>query len=451
MKKRILPLLLTVAMLLGIAPPIAEAASTLEEAMADVRIYARPEKLNWLTMNGTIREQEYTYYLYQSEQTGETKEIPAYCTDPRLYGVPWVMDHNASVDSVHYSAESTITDPKLIGIVSSGYPHMTLADLGLQSAEEAYYATKTAVWIYLLGNWTLSGLGVNPNLPGADKEAAQRVLQATKTLYQLGMGWTSVVSPKLTATPDRSTAYKATVNGEECYQQIFTIDSDTWSLTPVELSLEEGAPAGTKIMSMDDDEISQIILSTERVSGGGFQAKVKVVYPKDSIEGETGTCQLILNSTVVEYKLYYANTLESDRYGNLQRYILDTDPNTPVNATAISSYSAEPDTPDTPETPPDPTPEESTLKIIKLESGTEKPLAGAVFRVLYPDGSVYGSFSTDSSGTVTLPIDVFGNYTVQEVIPPQYHLLPEHTTQNVIVTAENGGVLTFHNEPFGEL
>ncbi|MBR1566727.1 MAG: Cys-Gln thioester bond-forming surface protein, partial [Oscillospiraceae bacterium] len=451
MKKRIVSLLLAVLMVIGMTPimPTVNAASTLEEAMKDVNVYAKSQKLNWLTMNGSVKEQEYTYYLYQSVQTGETKEIPAYCVDPRLYGVPWIKDHNGSVESIRYSAESTVSDPKICGIISNGYPHMSLSDLGLQSVDEAYYATKTAVWIYLLGNWSVSGLGVNPNLTGADKEAAQRVLQATKTIYQRGMYWTELVSPKLTATPDRSTAYATTINGEDCYQQIFTIDSNTWALTPVLLSLDEGAPAGTKIMSLENDEISQIKLATERTSGAGYQAKVKVVYPKSSIEGETGTCQLVLNTTVVEYKLFYAHTLEADKYGNLQNYILDTDPDTPATATAISSYSSEP-TPD-PDPDPDPTPEESTLKIIKLEEGTEKPLAGAEFRVLYPDGSVYGVYHTDSSGMITLPIKVFGNYTVTETVAPKYHLLPTHTTQQVIVTATQGGVLTFYNAPFGSL
>ena len=315
MKKRMLSLFLAVMMLVGMIPitPSAHAASTLEEAMKDVSVYAHSQKLNWLTMNGSVKEQEYTYYLYQSVQTGETKEIPAYCVDPRLYGVPWIKDHNGSVDSIRYSAESTVSDPKLVGIISNGYPHMTLNDLGLQSVDEAYYATKTAVWIYLLGNWTVSGLGINPNLSGADKEAAQRVLQATKTIYQRGMYWNEMVSPKLTATPDKSTAYAAVVNGQECYQQVFVIDSDTWALTPVKLSLDEGAPAGTKIMSMDNDEISQIKLSTERTSGAGYQAKVKVVYPKSAVEGQTGTCQLILNASVVEYKLFYESRLMRSR------------------------------------------------------------------------------------------------------------------------------------------
>ncbi len=315
-------MLLAVLMLVGMMPmPLANAASTLEEAMADVSVYAKDKSLNYLTMNGSVKEQHYTYYLYQSVQTGESKEIPAYCVDPRLYGVPATVPEETAI---HYSAESTVNDPKICGIISNGYPHMTLDDLGLQSVDEAYYATKTAVWIYLLGDWTISGLGVNPSLSGAEKEAAQRVLTATKAIYQRGMYWTEMVSPKMTATPDQTTAYLTTINGTEYYQQVFTIDSNTWALTPVLLSLDEGAPAGTKIMSMDNDEISQVKLATTRTPGAGYQAQVKVVYPKSVVEGESGTCQLRLSATVVEYKLFYAHTLEADRYGKLQNYILDT-------------------------------------------------------------------------------------------------------------------------------
>ena len=38
---------------------------TLEEAMAEVDVYARNETLDWLTMNGSVKEQHYTYYNYR--------------------------------------------------------------------------------------------------------------------------------------------------------------------------------------------------------------------------------------------------------------------------------------------------------------------------------------------------------------------------------------------------
>ena len=447
MKKRFMAMLLTVAMVLGMMATPASAASSLQEAMSEVNIYARNTDLVWLTMNGSVKTQWYTYYNFTSA-SGETKEIPAYCVDPRLYGVPAKVPEGTAIK---YSATETITDPKVMGIISNGYPHMTFADLGVNSIEEAYYATKTALWCYLLGNWNVSGLGINPALTGADKEAAQRVLQATKAIYQRGMRWTSIPTPKLSATPDTSTAVAATIKGADCYAQTFTVTTGTWSLEPVLISLAEGAPSGAKITDMDGDEISSLNVNDAEYGSDGYSWKVKVVYPKSSIEGESGTAKIVLRSTVVQYELYFAKTLEADKYGNIQEYVLDTDPRISPTASAISSYSNEPDTPDTPDNPGDPTPEASTLKIIKLEEGTEKPLAGAIFRVLYPNGEEYGSFSTDNSGTITLPVKVFGNYTVTELVPPQYHTLPTHTTQHVTVTATTGGVLTFRNAPFGSL
>ena len=445
MHKRILSLILALATVLSMIVVPASAAPTLEEAMADVNVYADKTDLNWLTMNGSVKTQWYTYYNYTSP-SGTTKEVPAYCVDPELYGVPVKVPEGTPI---RYGADHLEDDPKLVGIISNGYPHMSLETLGVTSKQQAYYATKMALWCYLIGSWNISNLGINPSLTGADRQVAENVLKAAKDIYQRGMYWDQMYQPKLTATPDRSTPYLATVNGEEVYQQVFTIDSDTWALEPVRVSLEQGAPEGTKIMSMDNTEISQFKLSTMRTSGAGYQAQIKVVYPKSAVEGNSGSAKLKFDTVVVEYKIYYAKTLQRSEYGDIQDYLLDTDPDTPISADAISTFSTNPPPPPPP--PPTPDPEDSTLKIIKLEEGTEKPLAGAVFDVWYPDGSKYGSFSTDESGTITLPINVFGNYTVTERVPPKYHILPEISTQHVTVTEETGGVLTFWNAPYGNL
>ena len=95
--RKIISALLVMITVLGMLPAGVLAASSLEEAMEEVNIYAKNEDLDWLTMNGAVKIQHYTYYLYQSPQTGELAQIPAYCVDPRLYGVPALVPEGSSI------------------------------------------------------------------------------------------------------------------------------------------------------------------------------------------------------------------------------------------------------------------------------------------------------------------------------------------------------------------
>ena len=73
--------------------------------------------------------------------------------------------------------------------------------------------------------------------------------------------------------------------------------------------------------------------------GGTF----KVLYPVESIQGQAGSVQLSLNCEVYAYAVFFASCLEKDEYGNLQNYVVDTDPTTTLNFNAISSYADTPE------------------------------------------------------------------------------------------------------------
>lgn len=440
MKKRILSLFLAVLLLVGLLPTSALAASSLEDAMREVSIYARNDDLNWLTMNGSVRTQHYTYYRYTSVLDGSTTEVPAYCVDPNLYGVPALVPEGTAI---HYTCSETVSDPKVCGIVSNGYPHVDLRTLGVNSVEEAYYATKTALWCYILrGSWSINRLGINPALTGADKEAAQRVLKATQDIYYRGMLWNVMISPRLTAQPDRASAYPVTIDGESYYQQIFTVTTETWAIgQKAAVTLAGSVPAGAKIVDLQNRETATVALTT--AGEIGFQGKIKVLYPAASIEGKTGNVQLNLSATVVQYAIFYAVCAEKDRYGNVQNYMLDTDPHIPIVGSAVSNFSAA--------AAPDVPVEETALKIVKVEEGTNTPLEGAIFRVTNPDGTVLGSFSTGSDGTVTIPVDIVGHYTVEEVTAPKWHTLSAQPTQHVTVLHGKTAVVTYENAPYGNL
>ena len=437
MKKRLLSLFLAFVTLLGILPTAALAANTEEEALGEVDIYNGGYELSYLTINGRIRTQDYTYFNYVDAK-GQKKEVPAYCVNPNIKGVPQTVGVG---ESIKYLANERSSDPKVVGIISNGYPHRSLGELKLDNKYQAYYATKMALWCYLLSNWNIANLKVAPGLTGSELDIGNRILAAAKDIYKRGTTYNYMLEPRMTATPDKSAAYSVTVDGKQYKQQVFTIWSETWVYDydiAVSFADPGSVPQGTRIVDENDQDITAV---TTKWTGDGYGGKFKVLYPADSIEGESGSVQLSLTADVAQYAAMYAVCQEKDKYGNLQNYICDLDNSRHMELAAVSSYTGggEPD------------PKETALKIVKLEEGTKIPLEGAVFSVYDPEGRKVGSFSTSPDGTVIIPLTLEGHYTVTEEIPPQYHLLSEERTQHADVEYNKVATLTFWNAPYGSI
>ena len=437
MKKRLVSMLLALVMVLGMLPATALAASSEEEALGEVNIYNGEQKLSYLSINGRIRELIYTYFNHV-DANGRTKEIPAYCVNPNIYGVPQTVGPG---ESIKYIAKEKGSDPKVMGIIASGYPTRGLSELKLENKYHAYYATKMALWCYLLPNWNINNLKVNPNLTGAELQRARAILAAAKDIYVRGTAWNKIYSPRVTAVPDRDTAYAVTVDGQQYKQQVFTIHSDTWVCNyaiRVAFSDPASVPAGARIVDMNNKDITTITTSG---TGDGYGGKFKVLYPAAAVAGKTGSVQLSFTTDVYKYAVFYAVCAEQNKYGKLQNYMCDTDPTVTMRLSAYSNFSdgEKPEAPDT------------GLKIIKLEKGTDTPLSGAIFEVVDPDGATVGTFATGSDGTVTIPLTLAGSYTVYERVAPLDHLLSDMPAQNIRVEYGKVAELTCWNEPYGTL
>ena len=457
MKRRIAALLLALLTVLGVFPVTALAAANIPDALGEVDIYHSGEKMDYLSINGQARSQTYTYYNYKAPD-GSTKQIPAYCVNPNTAGVPQKVPAGSSIQ---YLADDKATDPKVTGTVASGYPHRTLDALGLNSPQEAYYATKMALWCYLISGWNIQDLQVNPSC--SDQAAAQRVLTAAKKIYSDGMCWTVDKNPRITLTPDQTEPYPVTVNGTDYLQQVYTLESETWvdgELVDVAFADPGAVPAGTRITDMNDKDITRIPVYTP--TGTNFSGQFKLLIPAGS---PSGSVQMTFSANVHNYAVFYAVCQETGKYGPLQKYMVDTDPRQALKTDAVTSWTTagtpDPDpiptptpTPDPTPTPtPDPTPTPTppgNLTIIKRETGTLTLLDGAIFEVVGPNGDTIGMFST-VDGMISIPDLVPGNYTVYERVPPEFHLLSRNPAQNVTVQEGQTATLTFDNAPFGEL
>ena len=436
MKKRFLSILLAMVMAFSILPTASLAAGSVEEALGEIDIYNGGQELSYLMINGRVRTLIYTYYNYVNAK-GEIKEIPAYCVNPNTTGVPQTVDVG---ESIEYLAEEKTSDPKVLGIVANGYPTRSLEELGLENKYQGYYATKMALWCYLLSNWDINNLKVNSALSGVELQRAQKMLAAAKDIYARGTAWNEVLSPEVTCTPDRDTAYEVTIDGKQYKQQVFTFWSKTWVCDyAVEVSFTDpgSVPRGTRIVDMNNRDITTI---TTEGTGDGYAGKFKVLYPLESVEGETGSVQLSFRTDVYKYAVFCAICQEKDEYGELQNYVVDTDPTTEMDLSTFSNYADQP------------VEEYDTgLRIIKYETGTEIPISGARFEVVGPDGDSVGTFVTNGDGRIEIPLSKSGNYTVIEREAPQHYMISEEPAQNVTVVYDEVAEVTFFNDPYGTL
>ena len=271
-------------------------------------------------------------------------------------------------------------------------------------------------------------------------QRAQKMLAAAKDIYARGTAWNEVLSPEVTCTPDRDTAYEVTIDGKQYKQQVFTFWSKTWVCDyAVEVSFTDpgSVPRGTRIVDMNNRDITTI---TTEGTGDGYAGKFKVLYPLESVEGETGSVQLSFRTDVYKYAVFYAICQEKDEYGELQNYVVDTDPTTEMDLSTFSNYADQP------------VEEYDTgLRIIKYETGTEIPISGARFEVVGPDGDSVGTFVTNGDGRIEIPLSKSGNYTVIEREAPQHYMISEEPAQNVTVVYDEVAEVTFFNDPYGTL
>ena len=130
------------------------------ESINAANIYSIGDCGSLLTYKGITVKVSYVQYI----QDGV--EYPAYCMDKTKPG--------AETTPYTVSIQSAIQDVGLWRRIINGYPYKTIQELGVANKEEAFTATKQAIYCYIHGN--------NPDDYGAIGEAVERTLNAMKKI-----------------------------------------------------------------------------------------------------------------------------------------------------------------------------------------------------------------------------------------------------------------------------
>ena len=159
-------------------------------------------------------------------------------------------------------------------------------------------------------------------------------------------------------------------------------------------------PEGTRIVGLSGNDITGI--NCVEASEGGFSGQFKILYPAESIEGQSGSVQLTF--TCDSYK-YASSTPPARRWTSTgtSRTICATQTpwspwrRTPTAPTAGRRRLKSPRSPAPRRNPPP-----AGCGSLSWRAGTEIPLSGAVFEVVGPDGDTIGSFATDANGEIQI-------------------------------------------------
>lgn len=108
--KKLLSLFLALVIVLGILPTATFAAGGEEEALGEVNIYNGEHELGYPSINGAVKKQIYTYFLYERNNS-QMKEAPTYCVNPTTPGVSQTVGPG---ESIKYLAEGRASKRKVM-------------------------------------------------------------------------------------------------------------------------------------------------------------------------------------------------------------------------------------------------------------------------------------------------------------------------------------------------
>ena len=341
---------------------------------------------------------------------------PAFCVDPNKAGPG---EYFAGKYDLNVAGAET--NEKVAAIINNSIPYKTYQELGVNSEEEAYAATKAAIWCVIgVSNYTNKDAWDCPSNPNVKKLFDKLVDLALNN-----------PEPVKAAVYGTIKVDEEPVEEGNYFVQRFQVKETSNSgkkITKYKVELTGDYPVGTIITGKDGIEKTQFkgdetfairIPKTSVPVGGSVEANVKI------------SANLYSNVILIGKPL---NGLD----GKVQDMEIGM-PNQPItiNAKMVIGKSTETDEPG-----------DGKLKVIKLDAtDNATPLAGVTFDCYNAQGHLIDTGTTDESGIWEPNITESGTYTVVERSTNNRYQLTEPTTLVITVEPDQTATATFRDYP----
>lgn len=337
-----------------------------------------------------------TYVEYNENNV----HYPAYCLDKTKPG--------AEEGEYNVSVNSAINDVKLWRRIVNGYPYKTIEQLGVANKEEAFTATKQAIYCYIHGN--------NPNDYGSIGEAGKRTLNAMKNIIENAeKSSENKISSTITVNKDEK-EWKQDKISKEYVSKTYSVSAGAKiNNYTIKISKENAKNiGGIKLTDENNNE------KKEFFPNENFKILIPIKELKDD-----GKINIEVEAQVETKPVLYGTAPDS----NHQDYALTAATFEDGKGKANDKYYKN----------------ETRIVIVKQDQETGEKLSNVEFQLLDKEKNiVYSDLKTDNNGKIVIENIIPGEYYLKEVKTIDGYMLYEQLI-NVKVDLNEELTITVNN------
>lgn len=357
--KKIISIILSVLMIIGIIclPNKSQASFSIDKA----DLYTKGIYKDYLRYGGMGLIFNYVVYSHDG------KEYPAYCLNKDLDGVTSDCEYSVST-------EELLTDVKVWRTIVNGYPYKTPAELGCTTNEEAFFATKQAVYCALYDR--------DPNTYIATDEVGQRTRNALIQIVTNARNSTEVKQSADLTIKEVTKKWKQDTVNNKYLSKIYTIEANS-TIKSYSVCLEGMNIEGAKIVDESNNEKTDF----------RYGEKFKIIIPIQNMKKD-GKFNIKVNGKVATKPVLYGYS--SDR--NLQDYAITGNIYEDGSGLKTVNYT-----------------KNETKIIIQKQDEDKKPLENVKFNLLDNNKEIlHSELTTNEEGKIIIENLTPGTYYLEE-------------------------------------
>lgn len=278
----------------------------------------------------------------------------AYCLNVDKHGVGEEENYSVNVTEL-------LSDVQLWRAVVNGFPYKSAEELGVENDQDAFVATKQAVYSVIYNR------DVDSFYRGGD-ERGTKIFNAIKNIVNQARFGTDTPTTNSVININKIGEFKA--DGSSYYSQEYSVSSN----------VDVSNYAITSISNFPDGSyISDLSGNVKNAFSGGEHFKVLVPKEKilDNFDGK-----ITISGKVKSYPVFFGQSPNP----NWQDYALTYDAYYTAGGETTLSVDAY----------------KSKIKVIKIDNETKNPIEGVEFNFRYADGQNIGNYKTNSQGCIEL-------------------------------------------------